>query len=155
MSNVLAMTSENAAAGHTLAACGMSSSRINVGKMTVKPETKYSVKNCDIVMLKTKDTSRQRVVKMRGRSRPRRSIRSCNDSSIAAVHARASWSSGERLLGASGWVFEAEALRVRLLRGRDDAHDALLKLRQGILRRGVYGRHTLVLNDCSRTEICG
>ena len=45
MSRVLAITREHAVAGHTLDACGISSSLINVGRMTVKPETKYSVRN--------------------------------------------------------------------------------------------------------------
>ena len=37
-----AVTKENALAGHTAEACGMSSSLIKVGKSTLKPETKYS-----------------------------------------------------------------------------------------------------------------
>ena len=75
-SKVLAMTKEKAVAGHTLAAYGIWSSLISVGRMTVKPETKYSVKNWDIEMLKTNSISFQRVVKTGERSRPRRSIRS-------------------------------------------------------------------------------
>lgn len=36
------MTSEKALAGQTAEACGMSSLAIRVGRMTLKPETKYS-----------------------------------------------------------------------------------------------------------------
>ena len=91
------MTREKAVAGHTLAACGISSSVISVGRMTVKPETKYSVKNWDMEMLKTKIISLQRVVKIGGRSRPRRSIRAWRDSSTAGMTSAMSRRSGEGL----------------------------------------------------------
>ncbi len=45
MRRVLAITRENAVAGHTLDVCGISRSLIKVGRMTTKPETKYSVRN--------------------------------------------------------------------------------------------------------------
>ena len=76
------MTREKADAGQTLDACGMWRSAMRVGRMTLKPETKYSVRIWDITTEKTKASSAQRVGKTAGRSRPRRSMRACSVSSL-------------------------------------------------------------------------
>jgi len=78
------MTRENAVAGQTEEACGMESSTIKVGTRTLNPETKNSVRICDIIMLKRKHISDQIVGNVGGRWRPRRSIRASSDSSIGA-----------------------------------------------------------------------
>ena len=77
-----------------------------------------------MVMLKTKDTSFQGVVKAGGRSRPRRSIRACNDSSVGASTMFISSACIEGVL-AMAWSFEAEALRLRPLDGREDTPEVL------------------------------
>ena len=83
-------------------------------------------------MLKTKEISLQRVVKMGGRSRPRRSIRSCNESSVGASNVFFSLEGGAGVLAAAAWTAEAETLRLRLLGGRGDTHEVLLKVRGDI-----------------------
>lgn len=80
-----------------------------------------------MVMLKTNEISLQRVVKTGGRSRPRRSIRVCNDSSVGASDVFFSSACGGGVLAAATWTFEAEALRLRLLDGRGDTHEVLFK----------------------------
>lgn len=82
-SSLLAMTREKAVAGQTLCPCGMLRSRISVGNNRVKPETKNSVSNCDMVILKKKATSFQTDGNAGGRSLPKRSMRTSNDSSTA------------------------------------------------------------------------
>lgn len=77
-----------------------------------------------MVMLKTKEISLQRVVKVGGRSRPRRSIRTCSDSSVGASDVFFSSACDEGVLAA---MFEAEALGLRLLDGRGGTHEVLLK----------------------------
>ena len=100
-------------------------------------------------MLKTKEVSLQRVVKMGGRSRPRRSIWTCNDSSVGASHVFFSSACGEGLLAAAAWTFEAEALRLRLLDGRGYTHELLLRVRGCIEGDRVRGMIRL-LNDHRR-----
>src|ERR1700761_1381775 len=68
--SVLAMTSENAVAGQTLDDCEMLSSRMSIGRITLKPETKYSVMIWDMTMLKTNANSSHAVLNSGGRSRP-------------------------------------------------------------------------------------
>ena len=85
-----------------------------------------------MMMLKTKETSLQRVVKVGGRSRPRRSIRACNDSSTGASMVFFSSACREEVLAAGAWTFEAEVLRLRLLDRTGDIHEALLRVRGGI-----------------------
>lgn len=80
-------------------------------------------------MLKTKKISLQRVVKVGGRSRPRRSTRACNGSSVGASNVFFLSACGEGVLAAAAWIFEVEALRLRLLDGRGDSHDVMLKVR--------------------------
>ena len=92
-----------------------------------------------MVMLKTKEISLQRVVKVGGRSRPRRSIRTCNDSSVGASNVFFSSARGEGVLAATAWMCEAEALRLRLLDGRGDTRNVLLKTRGGIVGDRVRG----------------
>ncbi len=83
-------------------------------------------------MLKTKHISLQRVVKVGGRSRPRRSIRTCNGSSVGASSVLFLSACGEGVLAAAAWMFKAGALRLRLLDGRGDSHDVMLKIRGNI-----------------------
>lgn len=92
-------------------------------------------------MLKTKEISLQRVVKVGGRSRPRRSIRTFNDSSVGTSNVLFSSGCGEGVLAAAAWTttFEAEALRLRLPNGRGDTHNVLLKVRGGIEGDKVRG----------------
>lgn len=75
------MTKEKALAGQTLEDYGMSRSSINVGRMTLKPETKYSVKTCDMIMEKTNASSARLLANVAGRSLPSRSMRASSDSS--------------------------------------------------------------------------
>ena len=96
------------------------------------------------MMLKTKETSLQRVVKMGGRSRPRRSIRACNDSSVGASILFFSSACGEGVLPAAAWMVEAEALRLRLLDGRGDTHEVLLKAGGGTEGDRVRGMTRLL-----------
>ena len=90
-------------------------------------------------MLKTKEISPQRVAKVGGRSRPRRSIRTCNDSSVRASNVFFSSACGEGVLPAAATTFEAEPLRLRLLDGRGDTHEVSLKVRAGIEGDRVRG----------------
>ncbi len=83
-------------------------------------------------MLKTKQISLQRVVKVGGRSRPRRSIRTCNGSSVDASSVLFLSACGEGVLAAAAWMFEAGALRPRLLDVREDSHDVMLNVRGDI-----------------------
>ncbi len=83
-------------------------------------------------MLNTKEISLQRVVKMGGRSRPRRSIRTCNGSSVGDSDVFFLSACGEGVLAAAAWMFEAGALGLRLLGGRGDDHDEMLKGRGDI-----------------------
>lgn len=69
---------------------------------------------------------------MGGRSRPRRSIRTCNDSSLGASDVFFSSACGEVILAGTAWTFESEALRLWLRDGRGDTHEVLLKFRDGI-----------------------
>ena len=92
-----------------------------------------------MVMLKTKEISLQRLVKVGGRSRPRRSIRTCNDSSVGASNVFFSSTCGEGVLAATAWMFEAEVVRLPLLDGRGDTHEVLLKVRGGIEGDRVRG----------------
>lgn len=80
-----------------------------------------------MAMLKTKQISLQSVVKVGGRSRPRRSILVCNDSSVEALNVLLSLACSEGVPAAAAWSFGAEALRTRLLDGRGDIHEVLLK----------------------------
>jgi hypothetical protein len=85
-------------------------------------------------MLKTKNVSRQSVVRAGGRSRPRRSIRHCNDSSslgISRVGFSAVGAVGVLVVVAS--LFEVGVLKLGLLfNGRGDICEALLELRGAI-----------------------
>lgn len=63
-------------------------------------------------MLKTNEISLQRVVKVGGRSQPRRSIHTCNGSSAGASHVFFSSACAEGVMAAAAWTFEAEALRL-------------------------------------------
>ena len=107
-----------------------------------------------MMMLKTKEISLQSVMKMGGHSRPRRSIRTCNDSSAGASIVFFSSGCGEGVLAAVAWTFEAEALRLRLLDGRGDIHEVLLKIRGGIDGDRVRGMIGL-LDDHWRHVIDG
>ena len=92
-----------------------------------------------MVMLKTKEISLQRVVKVVERSRPRRSIRTCNDSSVGASNLFFSPTCGEGVMAAAAWTLKAEALRLRLLDEKGDTHEVLLKVRGGIEGNRVRG----------------
>ena len=92
-----------------------------------------------MMMLNTKEISLQSVVKVGGRSRPRRSIRACNDSSAGASNVFFSSVWGEGVLAAAARTFEAKALRLRLLDGTGDTHEALLRVREGIEKDRVCG----------------
>ena len=46
---------------------------------------------------------------------------------------------GEGVLADAAWTFEAEALRLRLLDGRGNTHEVLLKVRGGIEGDSVRG----------------
>ena len=89
-------------------------------------------------MLKTKDISLHSVVKVGGRSRPRRSIRTCNDSSVGASNVFFSTACNEGV-PAAAWTFEAEAPRLRSLDGRGDTPEVLLEVRGGIEGNRVRG----------------
>ena len=80
-----------------------------------------------MVMLKTKDISLQGVVKVGGRSRPRRSIRACNGSSVGASSVFFSSACVGEVL-ATAWSFEAEALRLRSLGGKGGTSEMLLEV---------------------------
>lgn len=90
-------------------------------------------------MLKTKKISLQMVVKMGGRSRPRRSIRTCNDSSAGTSDVSFSSVFFEGILIAASWAFESEALWLRLLGVIGDAPDVLLEVGSGIEEESVWG----------------
>lgn len=79
MSKVLEITGEKAVAGHTREARGILSSWACSGKMTVKPESKNSVKNSDIIMPNKQNSLVHRLGNADGRSRPRCSIRTDGD----------------------------------------------------------------------------
>ena len=79
--SVDAITKEKALAGQTLDDSGMWSAVINVGIITLNPDTKYSVMICDIMIEKMKATSDHMVGNDAGRSLPSRSMRTCRDSS--------------------------------------------------------------------------
>ena len=139
------MTRENALAGHTLAAWGMSSSLISVGRMRVKPETKNSVMNWDMAMLKTKRISLQSVVKMGGRSRPRRSILDCSDSSTADSGMFFATPPVEEALVVVSWLFETDSCKLWPLDASEATHEALLKVLVGIARNSVCMWYCLLL----------
>ena len=133
------MTRENALAGHTLAACGMSSSLIRVGRMRVKPETKNSVMNWDMAILKTKRTSLQSLVKMGGRSRPRRSMLARKVSSTSVSGTSFAPGGGEAVLIAVSSLLVDDMLGLRPLVAREGTHEALLRVRVGIVEDRVDG----------------
>lgn len=130
------MTREKAVAGHTLDARGISRSVISVGRMTVKPETKYSVRSCDMVMLNTNANSLQIVLKEEGRSLPSRSIRTSRDSSAQGWDASFSWESNGGVKCDAGRSMEAEVLD-----GRGDVQLPLLSVRDS----GVAGNRTCMI----------
>ena len=74
------MTRLNAVAGQTEEERGMEREEMSMGRMTANPETKNSVRSWEKQMLKTKRISERGVVKMGGRSRPRREMRASRDS---------------------------------------------------------------------------
>lgn len=100
-----------------------------------------------MMMLKTKEISLLKVVKVGGRSRPRRSIRTCNDSSVGDLNLFLSSACGEGFLATAAWTFEAEPLRLLLLDGGGDAHEVLLKLRGGIEGDRVSAMIRLLVNS--------
>lgn len=81
--SVLAIVRENAVAGQTLDERGMCRSWIKVGRMTLKPDTKYSVKIWLIRIEKAKAISAHNVVNVGGRSLPSLCIRASRLSSTS------------------------------------------------------------------------
>ena len=80
-----------------------------------------------MVMLKTKEISLRSVGKVGGRSRPRRSIRACNGSSVGGSRVFFCSACFGGVL-ATAWSFEAEALRLRLLGDRGGTPEVLLEV---------------------------
>lgn len=84
-----------------------------------------------MIMLNTKEISLHGLVKVGGRSRPRRSIRTCSDSSTGAFNAFLSSASGGGLLAAVVPTSIVGSLGIRLLDGERDIHEMLVLLRVG------------------------
>lgn len=82
-SSVLAMTSEKEVAGQTLEERGILRSCMRVGKITVNPDTKYSVRIWLMRIEKTKATSPDKELNVGGRSFPSLAIRASRLSSTS------------------------------------------------------------------------